>query len=64
MLDTEAHDPASEQFGEERLSEALEATRESTGDQVLDRVRTDIKAFSGSAPQFDDITMVVLSINE
>ena len=59
---TEAHDPTDEQYGEERLNRVLENTRESTGDQVLERILEDIRAFSRTAPQFDDITMVMLSI--
>ena len=59
---TEAHDPESAQYGEERLNRVLEHTRRSSGDAVLDSVLTDIKDFSRGAPQFDDITMVVLDI--
>jgi len=60
---TEAHDPENNQYGEERLNRVLESTRDSSGDLVLERILEDIKAFSRTAPQFDDITMVVLTIN-
>ena len=61
---TEAHDPANAQYGEDRLNSVLESTRESSGDKVLESVSEDIKVFSRGAPQFDDITMVVLTIKE
>ena len=61
---TEAHDPTNAQYGEDRLNEVLERTRQSPGDQVLDSVLADIEDFSREAPQFDDITMVVLTIKE
>lgn len=61
---TEAHDPANAQYGEERLNKVLESTRQCPGNQVLESILEDIKVFSGDAPQFDDITMVVLTVNE
>ncbi|MBR3225667.1 MAG: serine/threonine-protein phosphatase [Atopobiaceae bacterium] len=61
---TEAHDPVNALYGEDRLNEVLESTRQSPGDQVLNSVFEDIKVFSREAPQFDDITMVVLTIKE
>ena len=61
---TEAHDLTNGLYGEGRLDEVLEKTRECPGDQVLDSILEDIKAFSQGVPQFDDITMVVLTIKE
>ncbi len=61
---TEAHDPDAAQYGEERLNAALERTRRSPGNEVLEGVLEDVKEFTRGAPQFDDITMVVLSIKE
>ena len=61
---TEAHDLANNLYGEERLEEVLENTREFSGDRVLDSILEDIKAFSRGAPQHDDITMVFLTIKE
>ena len=46
------------------MNEVLEKTRQAPGDQVLDSMFEDIKAFSRGAPQFDDITMIVLAIKE
>ncbi len=61
---TEAHDPDNAQYGEDRLNAVLERTRHSPGDAVLESVATDIDDFARGAPQFDDITMVVLDIKE
>ena len=61
---TEAHDPDAAQYGEERLNAVLERTRQSPGNEVLEGVLEDMKEFTRGAPQFDDITMVVLDIKE
>ena len=61
---TEAHDRTNGVFGTERLLQSLESTRDSSGEQVLQRLIDDIKAFTVGAPQFDDITMLVLTIGE
>ncbi|MBE7728076.1 MAG: serine/threonine-protein phosphatase, partial [Enterocloster citroniae] len=61
---TEAHDRTNGLYGTERLVNVLENTKASPGEQVLTGVLDDIDDFSGGAPQFDDITMVVLSIRE
>jgi len=61
---TEAHDPENAQYGEDRLNKVLEATRQSPGDEVLTNILDDIEDFTREAPQFDDITMVVLTIKE
>lgn len=61
---TEAHDLENAQYGEGRLNSVLESTRQSPGDAVLENVLEDIRDFSRGAPQFDDITMVVLTVKE
>ena len=57
---TEAQDPAGEEFGEARL---LAVLREAAGDgahAMIDRVFAAIDGFAGHAPQFDDITLLVV----
>ena len=61
---TEAHDRTNALYGMERLESVLESTKDSPGEQVLGSVLDDINGFAKGAPQFDDITMVVLSIRE
>ena len=59
---TEAHDPENAQYGEERLNTVLERTRLAPGNEVLEGILKDMKDFTRDAPQFDDITMVVLTV--
>ena len=60
----EAHDRHDGLYGEDRLKEMLDSVRDLPGEQVLERIFDDVNEFATGAPQFDDITMVVLSINE
>ena len=59
---TEAHDRDNKLYGEDRLIKVLESTRDEPGEKALDSVLADIKVFSEGVPQFDDITMVVMTI--
>ena len=58
---TEAQNEEGEEFGEPRLVEVLRASSESSPDTLIDKVIAAIDAFAGAAPQFDDITMLVVS---
>jgi serine phosphatase RsbU (regulator of sigma subunit) len=42
----------------------VDSTRDLPGEQVLERIFADVNEHAGEVPQFDDITMVVLSIKE
>ena len=57
---TEAMTEAREQFGMDRLMEALSGAGTVKPDELLPRVREAIDAFVQDAPQFDDITMLSL----
>ena len=59
---TEAHSRSNDVYGTDRLDQLLEITRDAPGEQVLDSILADINDFAEGAPQFDDITMVVLTI--
>jgi serine phosphatase RsbU (regulator of sigma subunit) len=48
----------------ERLEKILDKTKDVQGEQVIDEILNDINVFAEGVPQFDDITMVVLTINE
>ena len=61
---TEAHGASDELYGTERLAEVLKNNRECSGDQVLMKIIDDIGVFSQGVPQFDDMTMVVLTIKD
>ena len=60
----EAHDRNDELYGDDRLKSMVDATRDLPGEQVLERVFNDVGTFATGVPQFDDITMVVLTIQQ
>ena len=57
---TEAMTPGQELYGENRLRAFMNSHAGSATESVLRALREDIDAFAGSAPQFDDITMLLL----
>jgi sigma-B regulation protein RsbU (phosphoserine phosphatase) len=57
---TDAQNEAEEDFGTDRLVEVLTRHCHAPSTEVVDRVFEAIDAFAGTAPQFDDITMLVL----
>lgn len=57
---TEAQDLGENEFGIERLTACLRANRDLPANGIVDAVFRDIDAFVGSAPQFDDITLMVV----
>ena len=58
---TEAFDTHSEAYGDERLLEAVRGLpRQQAPEQDVADVVASVEAFAGNAPQFDDITCVVL----
>ena len=61
---TEATDADGNLYGEERLLKALRATDRTSPKDVLSSVNADIHGFVGSAPQFDDITMLEFSLRK
>ena len=61
---TEAHDRENSLYGTDRLEKILENTKDAPGEKVLESILEDINIFADGVPQFDDITMVVLTIKE
>ena len=57
---TEARNAAGDEFGRERLLEALEGTHGMRPDAVMDTMMAAIRSFVGTAPQADDITALVV----
>jgi sigma-B regulation protein RsbU (phosphoserine phosphatase) len=57
---TEARNVDNEEFGQQRMLEALRGTHGEKPDAVLDRLVAAVKAFSVGAAQADDITAMVL----
>ncbi len=60
----EATDAKNELFGTDRMLAALNSCPDGSCKELLEAVRTGIDAFVGDAPQFDDITMLCLRMNE
>ena len=60
---SEANNAAQEQFGAQRLVEALRSREDGSPSQVLEAVQRAVAEFVGEAPQFDDLTMLCLQYN-
>ena len=61
---TEAMNEEADMFGEERLSRLLQEHAGLRPTALLDRVLQDVEAFVGSADQHDDMTMVLVRVDE
>jgi serine/threonine protein phosphatase PrpC len=61
---TEAMNAADDCFGEIRLGRLVEAHGHLPSDELRERVLREVQAFVGDAPQHDDITLVLLKIDE
>ena len=57
---SEANDKDYNEFSVERVVASLRAAAAEPGEKILDRLIEDIDAFAAGAPQFDDITMMVV----
>ena len=56
----DAQNEAGEEFGDERLLDIVSEWRTAPAVQIVDRVFGAIDQFVRGAPQFDDITVLVL----
>ena len=59
---TEAHNSQKELFGEERLMNILNHTNDKKGETVLSEILNQVETFAADTEQFDDITMLILTI--
>ena len=59
---SEAMDPKSNEFGEDRLVKLIESTRELPAKEMLTKIESEVRRFAGGAPQHDDMTMVVVKV--
>ena len=57
----EATDAANELFGTERMLDALRENEDRSVSDILGGISASVQAFVGSAPQFDDLTMLCLT---
>ena len=61
---TEATNAADEQLGMERLLEIINARAGLDGVELLGEMLRQVLAFTGEAPQYDDVTMLALSFHD
>jgi sigma-B regulation protein RsbU (phosphoserine phosphatase) len=61
---TEAMDAADDCFGETRLARIVEQHAHMPSDQLRERVLREIEAFVGTAPQHDDMTMILIKVDD
>jgi sigma-B regulation protein RsbU (phosphoserine phosphatase) len=61
---TEAVNEREEQFGEERLVALITECHGLAAGALVERIKSEVLAFCGTAPQFDDITVMVLKAGE
>lgn len=59
---TEAHNSQKELFGEDRLMNILNHTADKKGETVLSEILDQVETFAADTEQFDDITMLILTI--
>jgi serine phosphatase RsbU (regulator of sigma subunit) len=61
---TEAMNAGDDCFGEARLAQIVETHAALPSDQLRERILREIQAFVGEAPQHDDMTMILLKIDD
>jgi sigma-B regulation protein RsbU (phosphoserine phosphatase) len=61
---TEAMNEGNDCFGETRLAQLVREHAHLPSDQLRERVLREIKAFVGAAPQHDDMTMILLRVED
>jgi sigma-B regulation protein RsbU (phosphoserine phosphatase) len=58
----EAHNPESEEFGEERLQVLLRQTAHLPADEISARISAEMKNWIRDAEQYDDLTFIVMKV--
>jgi sigma-B regulation protein RsbU (phosphoserine phosphatase) len=57
---TEANDPQENEFETERLIDVLRANQQTNAETIVSAVYEAVDAFASTAPQYDDITLMVI----
>lgn len=57
---TEAQNPDQDEFGEKRLESVLVTNRKMQPEELISRLRDEIKTFAAGAPPSDDVTLLML----
>jgi len=58
----EAHNAQGEEFDEERIKETLAATAQLSVNEIRDEMVRRVKEWIASAPQYDDLTFIVMKV--
>jgi serine phosphatase RsbU (regulator of sigma subunit) len=58
----EAHNPANEEFGEERLQQLLRQTAHLPANEIRARISAEMKNWMRDAEQYDDLTFIVMKV--
>ncbi|KAA3618005.1 MAG: hypothetical protein DWQ05_08130 [Calditrichaeota bacterium] len=61
---SESMDLDGEEFGEDRLKDLVNRHSKLSAEEILNKVKSEINIFSGTAPQHDDLTMVVVKVTD
>jgi phosphoserine phosphatase RsbU/P len=61
---TEADNTDGEFWGQERLESLLRSCSEASSQQIVTRILDEVSAFANGQPQRDDVTLVVMNVQE
>lgn len=61
---TEAMNGAGEEYGMDRFSEILLKCRDKKPDEMIEDIRASVKEFTGTTPQSDDITLILIKAGQ
>ncbi len=61
---TEAENPRSDQWGEQRLEKLLRSCSQESPERIINGILDEVSAFADGQPQRDDATLVVMSVQE
>jgi sigma-B regulation protein RsbU (phosphoserine phosphatase) len=57
---TEAMNSADEEFGDTRLTDIVLKNRNEAAEDIIDLILKEVKLYTGSSPQMDDMTVVII----
>jgi sigma-B regulation protein RsbU (phosphoserine phosphatase) len=57
---TEAMNSADEEFGDTRLTDIVLKNRKEAAEDIIDLILKEVKLYTGSSPQMDDMTVVII----
>lgn len=61
---TESHNLNKDEYGEDRLKYIIDENRKNSAEEIVKSIINDVRHFAGKAPQFDDITTIVLKYSD